>query len=313
MERSSMLHLQYRTNNPLTWKIWLCDLWKVHLYAMVSAVRVDIDYSCGSAITDFCEVAGIELSTAPKKAAASKTVISRMTWVPYGDRISDDNSRTEYVFQLCSLLHQTLLPELKNMGERPDHLTQVFECHFKHISIFKSDSCSDSSLSAHPPGSYGYTARRLPLRTIYSTLCFSSRGTTYPIGTWRPSNNADKIYLIQWGTNAISMARPRAQLPVKYVLHKTKACRMTLAFNISSGIVRLWAIYGLPRSILWNFWLFRSWELCSSCQLQRERSGQLLVKKATSFSIFLSKYSAHNLRPSFRYLLCTWMAIGLAL
>ena len=86
---------------------------------------MDVDYHCGSARTAFCEVAGVELSTAPKRPPGSKTVVTRMTWVPYGLRTAEDPTRTGYAAQVGALLKTLLLPHLRAMETLPAHLAQV--------------------------------------------------------------------------------------------------------------------------------------------------------------------------------------------
>ena len=93
----------------------------------LDAVLVDIDHSCGSAKTELCEIAGVELSTAPKRAANSKTVVTRMSWVPYGQRLLQLPQRESYLQALASVLHKSLLPELKAVENRAQHLDKVLQ------------------------------------------------------------------------------------------------------------------------------------------------------------------------------------------
>lgn len=86
---------------------------------------MDVDHLCGSARTSFCEVAGVELSTAPKRPANSKTVVTRMTWVPYGLRTSQDTARAEYSANIGNLLKAVLLPHLQTRENPAPHLTEV--------------------------------------------------------------------------------------------------------------------------------------------------------------------------------------------
>lgn len=100
----------------------------------IDAVMVSIDHSCGSAKTELCEVAGIELSTAPKRAANSKTVVTRMSWVPYGERVLELPQRDTYLEALGFLLHESLLPELEAAESRTQHLNKV--CYPASCVIF---------------------------------------------------------------------------------------------------------------------------------------------------------------------------------
>jgi len=87
---------------------------------------------CGWARTSFCEVAGVELSTAPKRPAGSRTVITRMTWVPYGLRTAEDPARAEYAVRIGRLLKTLLLPRLEAMESLPPHLGEVPPFPFCH-------------------------------------------------------------------------------------------------------------------------------------------------------------------------------------
>jgi hypothetical protein len=102
--------------------------------AVVGAVRVDVDYLCGSARTSFCEVAGVELTTAPKRPANSKTVVTRLTWLPYGLRTSQDTSRAEYAAKIGGLLKAVLLPHLQSMENPAAHLNKVIAIFVSHLS-----------------------------------------------------------------------------------------------------------------------------------------------------------------------------------
>ena len=84
-----------------------------------------MDYHCGSARTAFCEVAGVELSTAPKRPPGSKTVVTRMTWVPYGVRTAEDPARAGYAARVGALLKTLVLPHLRAMETLPAHLAEV--------------------------------------------------------------------------------------------------------------------------------------------------------------------------------------------
>ena len=86
---------------------------------------VEIDHSCGSAATELCEVAGVELSTAPKRAANSRAVVTRMSWVPYGQRSLELPQRESYLQALGSVLQKSLVPELKAAQDRTQHLDKV--------------------------------------------------------------------------------------------------------------------------------------------------------------------------------------------
>ena len=91
---------------------------------------MDIDHSCGSARTELCEVAGVELSTAPKRPPNSKTVITRMAWVPYGERVIEAPQRGSYLQALGAMLKKFLLPELSAMENREPHLDRVTLLHY---------------------------------------------------------------------------------------------------------------------------------------------------------------------------------------
>ena len=92
---------------------------------LCAAVMVAVDRSCGSAATELCELAGVELSTAPKRPAISKTMLTRMTWVPYGNSTHQCPHKVPYVQMLGAALRAALLPGLMAMEDRPAHLNQV--------------------------------------------------------------------------------------------------------------------------------------------------------------------------------------------
>lgn len=90
------------------------------------AVRVDVDSTCGCATTPICEVAGVELSVAPRRPPHGRRVVTRLAWVPYGDRVSDDAARATYAAELMGLLKALLGPDCKpSAGGDTDQLRQV--------------------------------------------------------------------------------------------------------------------------------------------------------------------------------------------
>lgn len=89
------------------------------------AVAVAVDSSCSSARSAFCEVAGVELSTAPKRTTNSRTVITKSLWIPYGERTIAQPEKTAYVHKLGALLHKALLPELEPAESMPSQLKEV--------------------------------------------------------------------------------------------------------------------------------------------------------------------------------------------
>lgn len=90
-----------------------------------AAVLVAVDHSCGFASSSLCEVAGVELSTAPKRPANSRPIITCSEWVPYGERTIKRPRTAAYVDALGSMLSQTLLPELEGVEEKSWHLQTV--------------------------------------------------------------------------------------------------------------------------------------------------------------------------------------------
>lgn len=70
---------------------------------IVTAVLVEVNAAMGAAKAPFCEVAGVELSVAPKRAPKRKLKSGAMSWVPYGERVAGSQKRDSYVKYIVSL------------------------------------------------------------------------------------------------------------------------------------------------------------------------------------------------------------------
>lgn len=84
-----------------------------------------MDHACGTARTSFCEIAGLELSIAPARPPSGQLAVSRMAWVPYGDRVCRDAPRAAYCRQLAVVLKSLLLPALEEASEEEEGLEKL--------------------------------------------------------------------------------------------------------------------------------------------------------------------------------------------
>lgn len=91
---------------------------------------VDVDAPVDVCRTEICEVAGVELSSAPRRPINYKTLLKKMEFVPYGENLDKDAKRLAYYKQIRGYIKAKV--ELAILAVRdsspdglPDHLRKV--------------------------------------------------------------------------------------------------------------------------------------------------------------------------------------------
>ena len=72
----------------------------------MDAVEVKVNRNMAAAQSFFCQVAGVELSVAPTRASRHKLKMDKHCWIPYGERVSNDEARKDYVNHIQELIAQ---------------------------------------------------------------------------------------------------------------------------------------------------------------------------------------------------------------
>ncbi|EIE22203.1 ketoacyl-synt-domain-containing protein [Coccomyxa subellipsoidea C-169] len=95
-----------------------------------SQVMVDVDARLGICRTVICEVAGVELSAAPRRPASYKTLLKKTDFLPYGEHPDRDTARLAYYRQIRGYLRPKVEPAILAHAATcangmPDHLRKV--------------------------------------------------------------------------------------------------------------------------------------------------------------------------------------------
>ena len=102
---------------------------------LLCAVMVDVDADVGISTTECCTVAGVELSSAPRRPINFKTLLKKMDFVPYGENRDADAQRLAYYKQVRGYIKARVEPAIEavraSSEEFPDHLKKV--CGFSFV------------------------------------------------------------------------------------------------------------------------------------------------------------------------------------
>ncbi len=91
---------------------------------------VDVDAPVDVCRTELCEVAGVELSSAPRRPINYKTLLKKMDFLPYGENLDKDAKRLAYYKQIRGYIKALVEPAINAHGAAsadgmPDHLQKV--------------------------------------------------------------------------------------------------------------------------------------------------------------------------------------------
>ena len=91
---------------------------------------VDVDAPVGVCRTELCEVAGVELSSAPRRPINYKTLLKKMDFLPYGENLDKDANRLAYYKQIRGYIKSLVEPAIVAHGAAsadgmPQHLQKV--------------------------------------------------------------------------------------------------------------------------------------------------------------------------------------------
>lgn len=93
------------------------------------AVMVNVDADVGVCSTECCIVAGVELSSAPRRPINFKTLLKKMDFVPYGENRDTDAKRLAYYGQVRGYIKARVQPAIEAVKatseETPKHLEKV--------------------------------------------------------------------------------------------------------------------------------------------------------------------------------------------
>jgi fatty acid synthase len=94
------------------------------------AVMVDVDAPVDICRTDLCEIAGVELSSAPRRPINYKTLLKKMDFLPYGENLDKDAKRLAYYKQIRGYIKAKVEPAIIAHGAAsadgmPDHMQKV--------------------------------------------------------------------------------------------------------------------------------------------------------------------------------------------
>ena len=94
---------------------------------------VDVDKEVGVCSTGCCTVAGVELSSAPRRPVTFKTLLKKMDFVPYGENRDTDAKRLAYYGQIRGYIKARVQPAIEAVKagseEFPQHLEKVTALH----------------------------------------------------------------------------------------------------------------------------------------------------------------------------------------
>lgn len=92
-------------------------------------VMVDVDADVGVSTTECCSVAGVELSSAPRRPINFKTLLKKMDFVAYGENKDTDALRLAYYKQIRGYIKARVQPAIEavkaSAEEFPQHLEKV--------------------------------------------------------------------------------------------------------------------------------------------------------------------------------------------
>jgi len=90
---------------------------------------VDVDANVGVCTTGCCSVAGVELSSAPRRPINFKTLLKKMDFVAYGENKDTDAKRLAYYKQIRGYIKARVQPAIEALKasseEFPQHLQKV--------------------------------------------------------------------------------------------------------------------------------------------------------------------------------------------
>ncbi len=90
---------------------------------------VDVDADVGVCATECCIVAGVELSSAPRRPINYKTLLKKMDFVAYGENKDTDALRLAYYKQVRGYIKARVQPAIEavkaSAEEFPQHLQKV--------------------------------------------------------------------------------------------------------------------------------------------------------------------------------------------
>ncbi|CAK0786732.1 hypothetical protein CVIRNUC_009946 [Coccomyxa viridis] len=94
-----------------------------------SEMMVDVDKEVGVCSTGCCTVAGVELSSAPRRPVTFKTLLKKMDFVPYGENRDTDAKRLAYYGQIRGYIKARVQPAIEAVKagseEFPQHLEKI--------------------------------------------------------------------------------------------------------------------------------------------------------------------------------------------
>ncbi len=136
---------------------------------LLYSVMVDVDADVGVCTTECCTVAGVELSSAPRRPINFKTLLKKMDFVPYGENRDSDAQRLAYYKQVRGYIKARVEPAIEavraSSEEFPEHLKKVSGSLSVHVdSLFsviswpwapKHLSQLPVMLLSHQSGCYG--------------------------------------------------------------------------------------------------------------------------------------------------------------
>ncbi len=97
---------------------------------VLGTVMVDVDAPVDVCRTELCEVAGVELSSAPRRPINYKTLLKKMDFLPYGENLDKDAKRLAYYKQIRGYIKSLVEPAILAHGAAsadgmPEHLQKV--------------------------------------------------------------------------------------------------------------------------------------------------------------------------------------------
>ena len=91
---------------------------------------VDVDADVGVSTTECCSVAGVELSSAPRRPTNFKTLLKKMDFVAYGENRDTDAQRLAYYKQIRGYIKARVQPAIEavkaSVEDFPQHLEKVW-------------------------------------------------------------------------------------------------------------------------------------------------------------------------------------------
>ena len=111
---------------------------------------VEVNRAVDVARTDICEVAGVELSSAPRRPINYKTMVKKMDFLPYGENFDKDEKRRTYYKQIRGFIKAKVAPAILALKESssdglPDHLQKVQETSSHVANATRDTVCKNIS------------------------------------------------------------------------------------------------------------------------------------------------------------------------